>query len=658
MNKGLVLVFCFLFSGNLFSQSPRYLVAFRHKGAGTSTIAFPASYLSQRAIERRARYQIAIDSTDLPVPLTWIQQIAAIPNVTVLNSSKWLNMISIQTSDASALIQVSNLPFVQSTASIASRARNQVSKTEDFYSTINTSKVQGQLDDYYNYGTGSMTEINVHKGQFLHNLGLRGQGLRIAMLDGGFFQYTSLRAFDSMNANNQVLGTWDFVDRNTSVVEDNSHGMSCLSTIAANIPGVFTGKAPAASFYLFRTEDVNTEYPIEEFNWACGAERADSVGADIISSSLGYGYGFSGGFPDYPYSDLNGDITISARAADLAAAKGLLVFNAAGNSGNDYWKRITTPADADSVVAVGAANTAGVVGSFSSYGPSADGRVKPDVASIGVAAMIQASNNSIVSSNGTSYACPNMAGLATCLWQGFPEFSNMRIVQALREAGSIYTTPDTRIGYGIPDMKKAFVSLLKEYAAASVTISNCEATVNWATKDVPAMRYEIYRKSATDADYVKLAEIQAHSGSGSFGRNMYAFSFGIAGLPAGPVSYRILQVVDTAAATYTAFYIGDVITATVESICPDQGYVDMIRLAPNPVTGPTATIIFNNASSLPQLKITVFDMKGAQVMEVTGSKLTGLYRHELDVAHLAKGKYIIRISDGNKKITSLDLLRL
>ena len=313
--------------------------------------------------------------------------------------------------------------------------------------------------DYFNYGANSFNEIHLHKGEFLHNIGLRGQGMQIAILDGGFYNYTSLKAFDSVNANAQILSTWDFVAGHANVAEDNAHGMQCFSTIAANIPGQFIGKAPKANFHLFRTEDVSSEYTIEEFNWACGAERADSSGSDIISSSLGYGYGFNDPVADYPYSDLNGDITMSAKAADLAAKKGLLVFNAAGNSGNDYWRMITTPADGDSVVAVGAVNTAAVVGSFSSYGPSADGRIKPDVASVGVSAMIQVANNTIGASNGTSYSCPNMAGLATCLWQGFPEFNNMRIVRALKEAGSIYTSPNNRIGYGIPDLKKAFASL-------------------------------------------------------------------------------------------------------------------------------------------------------------------------------------------------------
>ncbi|RZM10625.1 MAG: hypothetical protein EOO88_47925 [Pedobacter sp.] len=343
--------------------------------------------------------------------------------------------------------------------------------------------------------------------------------------------------------NNQVLGTWDFVTGNASVTEDDAHGMMCFSTIAANIPGQFVGKAPKANFYLFRTEDVSSEYPIEEFNWATGAERADSTGADIISSSLGYGYEFNPPVADYPFSDLNGDITMSARAADIAAAKGLLVFNSAGNSGNDYWKRIITPGDADSIITVGAVSTTGVVGSFSSYGPAADGRIKPDVASVGVAAIVQGAGNTIATSNGTSFACPNMAGLGTCLWQGFPEVNNMRIVRALREAGSIASTPNDRIGYGIPDMKKAFVILLKRFYSQQIQQAGCNTSIKWTSKIGSNMSFQVQRKLPTDADYVN---IQTINGTGNFALKNFAYTDDLSSFSTPiNIAYRIRMNLDT-----------------------------------------------------------------------------------------------------------------
>ena len=182
---------------------------------------------------------------------------------------------------------------------------------------VSAGKSQGIQADFFNYGTNSFNEIHLHKGEFLHNIGLRGQGMLISILDGGFMNYTTLKAFDSANLNGQILSTWDFVNRDTSVVEDISHGMMCLSTIVANIPGQFIGKAPKASFHLFRTEDAATEYPIEEFNWVCGAERADSAGSDVISSSLGYNT-FDNSTFDHTYSQTNGNTTMCTIGADLA----------------------------------------------------------------------------------------------------------------------------------------------------------------------------------------------------------------------------------------------------------------------------------------------------------------------------------------------------
>jgi serine protease AprX len=641
------------------AQLNRYIVQLKHKGATTHTFSNPLQYLSQRAIDRRTRYSIAIDSTDLPVPATYITQIRNIPNVTIHNVSRWLNAVTIHTTDPAAITTINNLPFVQSTTAIAARSaavgRNKWS--EDVLLPDNIQTGQGrmeQVNDYFNYGSGaSLNEIRLHKGEFLHNIGLRGQGMQIAMLDGGYFQYTTLDAFDSANANGQFLTTWDFVNREASVVEDNSHGMSCLSTIAANIPGLFIGTAPKASFHLYKTEDVPTEYPIEEFNWACAAERADSVGTDVISSSLGYGYEFNSPVPDYPYSDLNGDITMSARAADLAAKKGILVFNAAGNSGNDYWKMITTPADGDSVIAVGAVNVSGVVGSFSSYGPSADGQVKPDVAGVGVGSVIQNPNNTIGSGNGTSYACPKMAGLGTVLWQGFPEFSNIRIVRALREAGSIYTSPNDRIGFGIPDLKKAFSALLVDFASASATVNNCVSTITWTSKDVSSMKYEVERKLPGELVFTKIADIIPQPGA-VLANHSYSFDSALDSVLAGTISYRVQQIIDTAASTFTKVQIGAADVTTTSPCVLDEKVI----VAPNPPTGSNAVLLVQTPYDIENMTIVIYDMKGSLVYQTKQSKPSGRVFIGLFTEKLAKGKYIIRVYNGNGLLATTDLLKL
>jgi serine protease AprX len=647
-----------LFFIELQAQSNRYIIRFRHKGGTPFALNNPIAYLSQRAIDRRTHYSIKLDSTDLPVPPAFISQLQSIPGVTVLNVSKWMNAATIFTSNASTLTTINALPFVQSSAPIAARSSTSAyGKIENETTPIDQGRTAEMNGNYFNYGTGaSFNEIHLHNGEFLHNIGLRGQSMQIALLDGGFYQYTTLSAFDSANTNGQFLSTWDFVAREQSVAEDNAHGMSCLSTIAANIPGLFIGTSPKASFHLYRTEDPASEYPIEEFNWACGAERADSSGADVLSSSLGYGYEFDGSFPDYPYSDLNGDITISAQAADLAAKKGILVFNAAGNSGNDYWKMITTPADGDSVVAVGAVSTAGVVGSFSSYGPSADGRVKPDVAGVGVSALIMTAGNTVAGGNGTSFACPKMAGLGTCLWQGFPEFNNMRIARALKEAGSIYQTPNDRIGYGIPDVKKAFGTLLTEFATSSATVLDCKVTLTWTSKDVSGMAYQVEQKLPGQAGYSLIGNLSINTSSGAvLANHTRQYSVSLDSVSAGTISYRIRQIIDTAAATFTALYI-DTANVTITSACVMP---DAVRVVPNPTTDINARLEIATKDIITDMMIDVYDMKGSLILRKSSPKnVVGNMIASFPISHLAPGKYIVKVYGGNRKIGVAHLVKL
>ena len=657
----LITIFC---CTELQAQFSRYIVQLKHKAATSHTLANPLPYLSQPAIDRRTRYGIALDSTDLPVPASYIQQIQAIPNVTVLNVSRWLNAVSIQTTDAGALSAINALPFVQGTSSAAARPVIDIQNKFPSQGTASpvAEKPGETTSDYFDYGSGSLAEIHLHNGEFLHNIGLRGQGMRIAMLDGGFFNYPSLDAFDSVNANAQVLSTWDFVSRNATVSDDHPHGMQCFSIIAANIPGQFVGKAPKANFYLYRTEDVSSEFPIEEFNWACGAERADSSGADVISSSLGYGYQFSSPVADYPYSDLNGDITMSARAADLAAKKGLMVFNSAGNAGTDYWRMITTPADGDSVVAVASVNVSGIVADNSSYGPSADGRIKPDVASVGVNARVQLTNNTIGVGSGTSFACPNMAGLGTCLWQGFPEYNNLKIVQALKQAGSIYSSPNDRIGYGIPDMKKAFGALLTEFASSSATLNDCNVTINWTSKDVSAMKYEIERKTPGDLTFVKVGELNPQEGN-LLATHNYQFTNVLSNVSSGAVAYRIRQIIDTASAGFAAVYI-DTAEVNTTSSCTTTYTTDpnasetKVIVAPNPSTGSPISLIVETNDAIADMPVAIYDMGGRLVLNLQWSKPAGKVVFDIPVDRLAKGKYIIKVNNGSKTLGKTSLLKL
>jgi len=640
------------------AQLSRYIIKFKDKGSNPFSINNPAVYLSQKAIDRRTRYSIAIDNSDLPVTARYLDSIRLSGTVTILNVSKWLNAVSIQTTDAAALAKISTFPFVQAVSGIALRTAAAISGGDKFEKEKEQPPVQlkemGVTADFFNYGL-SFNQVQIHNGQFLHNIGLRGQNMIIGMLDAGFNNYETLKAFDSVRANNQILGIYDFVARDSSVNEDNQHGMQCFSIIAANVPGQFVGTAPKANFYLFRTEDASSEYPIEEFNWVCGAERLDSVGGDVISSSLGYGDKMSDPALNHSYAEMNGNTTMAAIGADLAAKKGILVVNAAGNEGTNTWKYLITPADGDSVIAVGAVTSSGVVVNFSSYGPSSDGQVKPDVASVGAGTIIQYPNNSIGGGNGTSFACPNMAGLTTCLWQGFPEFNNMKIINALRQSGSKASSPDDRIGYGIPDVRKALANLLKDFSSAGASVSNCTASIQWTSKDVISMRYEIERKIPGQNNFIKIA--QGNGSGNTFGtRPAYQYQDVLTGVAPGIISYRIRQVVDTSAAGLTAVYI-DTVSVNLQSACVDANLVD-VTIAPNPASD-ALNVRVTTPTASSDIVIRVFNSNGQLMSSLHKSKMAGTaFFDNISLTRFAKGKYYVSMYDNNKLLATKELIKL
>ncbi len=463
---------CVFFSLHTSAQFTKYIVRFADKARTPFSIGDPSKFLSERAIERRAKQHILIDETDLPIVPAYIDSIRSIKNVAVLDGSKWLNQICIATTDSLAIVKINSFPFVVKTSPVKRLIRSNLAGRNQSPKLVQKSKLNEEIrgisspasppvaGNYYSYGN-SYAQVHIHNGEYLHNKGFRGEGMLIAIIDAGFYHYRSLPAFDSVNINNQVVDTYDFVENKSSVDEDNYHGMMCFSVIAANIPDELVGACPDAKFLLYRSEDVASESPVEMQYWIAAAERADSAGADIISTSLGYNTFDNPAF-DFSYADMNGHTSMIAKAATLAAKKGMIVLAAAGNEGDDNWHYITTPADADSIVTVGAVDTLGIPAPFSSYGPSSDGRTKPTVASVGSGTAISSTTGTIQTGLGTSFATPNLAGLITCLWQAFPDFTNMQIIEAVKKSGSIYNTPDNRIGYGLPDFKKAFDDLINQ----------------------------------------------------------------------------------------------------------------------------------------------------------------------------------------------------
>ncbi len=652
MKPIITIIFCIFFAMNTTAQT-RYIVKFKDKGSNPFSIANPAQYLSQRSLQRRTRYNIAIDSLDLPVTPRYIDSVRLAGAVTILNASKWLNQVTIRTTDVAALAKINSFPFVVSATATASKTTEQpvpVNKVLDKASTtpfsfdISSSFAERTQANDLAYGA-SNGQIHLHKGEFLHNHGFKGEGMLLTVLDGGFFRYQTLPTFDSIRINNQILNVWDFVANEQSVNEDDSHGMNCLSTIAANIPGVFVGTAPKANFCLYRTEDVATETRIEEHNLAAGYERADSMGADICSVSLGYTT-FDYATQNYSYADMNGNTTMAAMATDIAAKKGMLPVIAAGNEGASAWHYISTPADADSAMAVGAVDTLGNVAGFSSFGPSSDGQIKPSVAATGARAVVASPSTGLpVYSNGTSFAAPNMAGLTTCLWQAFPEYNNMAILDALQKSGNRFTTPNDRTGYGVPDVKKAFVILLKKSYTQQSAITGCTAGIQLNVKYDNSMQVIVQRKQSNEVAY---SNFKTFAGIGNFTNKNISFTDDLAATSGGNVNYRVRLDI----AADTSVYLDSlVLNAPLSCTNPTNS----IRVNPNPVTD-NANVIISRAQAS-KIRITLTNSLGQQLYSTTYQQAAGSLVKIIKMQQMQTGIYFIHVFANDKKLDNIKILK-
>lgn len=427
-----------------------FWIGFTDKNNTPYSIAKPNEFLSERAIQRRDRQQIEIDSLDLPVNKNYIKEVTDL-GVEFVHSSKWLNGITVKVAIDSFEYKAKQLPFVkevQLTKSAATKSAFNKWETE-------MDSESEPIDTSY-YGL-SVSQVSTLNGQFLHNNGYRGQGMHIAILDGGFLNVDIYPAFDSLRANGQILGTKDFVDPQSRFYLTHYHGMSVLSCMGGNIPGQLIGTAPEASYWLLRSEDTGSEYLIEEDNWVAAAEFADSVGCDVINSSLGYTT-FDDPGMDHTYSDLDGKTTRVTRGANIAATRGMLVFASAGNEGNKAWKYIGAPSDGENVIGVGAMNKDTVAAPFTSFGPAFGGQTKPNVTAVGWNTYMQLSSGTLGYANGTSFSSPVMAGMAACYWQSVRHVPAAEIKKTIEKFSHLYTNPDNRLGYGVPDFKKAWLN--------------------------------------------------------------------------------------------------------------------------------------------------------------------------------------------------------
>lgn len=424
-----------------------YFVSFTDKNGTPYSLDKPEAYLSERAIERRIRQKIDINKQDLPVNPAYVDSLRK-AGIDVRHTTKWLNGAIIFSSNTTLMDTLNRVSFIQSIEKTkpATSSRQPKQKLEPTYPSLKSTRAN-------NYGEAWL-QISKVNGHYLHDNGLTGEGMQIAVIDAGFYRANELPITKHLWDNLQILGIKDFVNPSSNIFAENTHGMNVLSIMGGRLDQQYLGTAPDASYWLLRTEDASSEHPIEPDYWICALEFADSAGVDVVNTSLGY-YEFDYPSKSYTYEDITSSTRASV-ASDIASSKGMLVVTSAGNEGNNSWHYIGVPADAQHCISVGAIDSDGVRASFSSYGPTYDQRIKPEVSALGVAVAVQNSTGGISKGNGTSFSAPIISGLATCLWQAMPDKNAQEIRQLIMNSSNQKDQPDNSLGYGIPDFSWAY----------------------------------------------------------------------------------------------------------------------------------------------------------------------------------------------------------
>jgi serine protease AprX len=462
MRENVLISVLFLFLSTLYLKGQDsgynyyYRIYFRDKGENRISDFTPAELFSQRAIERRKKEGITqLDFMDIPVYTGYLDIISSM-GMKFHCKSRWMNTALFKSAGPVDMNSLLDLSFVENVKIV----KNPVSKGEH----------RDKFEKEFNYDRNAYNNaIIMVNGEIVQSSGYQGRGKLIAVLDGGFLNFDKLPALEALRLRNSgIIATYDFVKRDSFVYDYHTHGSNVMCVLAGEIQNQLAGTAPGASFLLLRTEDTFSEFPVEEDFWASGAEYADSAGCDIITSSLGYSL-YDDPSMDYKVSDMDGHTVFVTLAAEAATAKGIVVVNSAGNERDNSWNHIIAPADGENVFSVGAVDWNGILASFSSPGPSSDGRIKPDVVAQGVYIPVQTINSyqqpgalaEITNVNGTSFSCPVISGMIACLMQAVPEAKASDIVSTIRAVSDRYDSPDNDYGYGIPDMAKA-VEMLQE----------------------------------------------------------------------------------------------------------------------------------------------------------------------------------------------------
>ncbi len=431
-----------------------YWVYFKDKAGNGYQTDLPAQFLSDRSINRRAMQGLAVDQTDLPVTASYIQELRDM-GVEIKYISRWLNGVVMTPLDELTFQEVLDKSFTDTLPWIAGT-------DNQFYpQKSGEPRFDQPLEPAPDFDYGVAKEqVTLVKTEQLHKLGYTGKGVWIGVLDAGFYNVDSLPSFEALLAEERILGTRNYVNDIPLFRQNSTHGMYVLSIMAGEWNANMVGTAPHASYLLCMTENPDQETRIEEIAWIEAAEHADSLGVDVINTSLGYS-DFDGELYDYSYRDMDGLSSHISRAASLLASRGMILCNSAGNEGNDAWFYITAPADARDILTVGAVDSTGLIANFSSRGPTFDARIKPDVTTMGKATGIQYKNGGLARGNGTSFSSPVMAGSVACLWQAFPELPALEMIHMIRQSGDRHMNPDATYGFGIPNMLRSYHAITR-----------------------------------------------------------------------------------------------------------------------------------------------------------------------------------------------------
>mgnify|MGYP001806365202 CR=1 FL=1 len=428
------------------AQVNRYMVFFKDKDNSNFSTTTPQAFLSERAINRRIKNAVEITTQDLPVNVAYVNQVKQTGALTFY-TSRWFNALLIQC-EVTLLPTIEALPAVERVEFVAPGVLNSSSATNA------TAYVSSRISSTKDVKTTS--QLSMLGLDAMHEINIKGEGVKVAVFDSGFPGVNSVAPFSHLQDN--IKDTYNFVNRQTNVYRNDDHGTEVLSVMAGFIEGNFIGGAYNADYHLYLTEDVGSEYRIEEYNWLFAAERADSAGVDVINASLGYNT-FDNIAMNYTKPQLNGNTAVVTQAAQFASDRGIVVVVSAGNEGNNSWQLVTPPADAVGVIAVGAVTSAGARSSFSSIGPTSDNRIKPDLCAMGSGTFVVRNTGNTGTTSGTSVASPLMASLVAGIIQRYDTLTKDEIIEVLKSSASLAESPNNQLGYGIPNFPEVRLRL-------------------------------------------------------------------------------------------------------------------------------------------------------------------------------------------------------